>query len=303
MEAAKESAAPEPVPAEPVVTVGLDGSPESLAAARWAAHEAERRRLTVCLLHAWILLAPQPAEVTADRDQNYWARRIVHDARAELQRRHPGLSVIVDLVAEEPATALLRAAVESQLLVLGSRGLETVESFFLGDVSTHVVARAERPVVLVRAGMHDVGPTPARAGSVVTGLGLRGPCDPVLDFAFTTAAQRDVPLKAVHGRALPVQAFVPWGVDPGVSKEMDEEARKELGEALRPWRERFPGVPVTETVRLESPARAIVAAAEGCDLLVVGRRRRRTGLTSRIGPVANAAVHHAPCPVAVVPHD
>ncbi|WP_308303852.1 universal stress protein [Streptomyces sp. CB02959] len=42
-----------------VVTVGLDGSAESRAAARWAAEEAARRRLTLRLLHAWPMLAPE----------------------------------------------------------------------------------------------------------------------------------------------------------------------------------------------------------------------------------------------------
>src|SRR2546427_308458 len=122
----------EAVTMEPVVTVGLDGSPESLAAAHWAAEEAERRKLTLRLLHAWPLLAPEPARVPAEVDQNYWANRIVHNARAELQARHPALSIVGNLVADDAQNALLQAASESEMLVLGSRGLGPVESYFLG---------------------------------------------------------------------------------------------------------------------------------------------------------------------------
>jgi len=107
---------------QPVVTVGLDGSPESLAAARWAAEEAEKRGLALRLLHAWPLLAPEPADTAAEVDQNYWARRLVHTAQAELRARHPDLTVVGDLVPEDAQEALIRAASESEMLVLGSRG-------------------------------------------------------------------------------------------------------------------------------------------------------------------------------------
>lgn len=74
---------------QPVVTVGLDGSPESLAAARWAAEEAEKRRLALRLLHAWPLLAPEPAHADSEVDQNYWAKHLMHTAEAELRAHHP----------------------------------------------------------------------------------------------------------------------------------------------------------------------------------------------------------------------
>ncbi|EKX64046.1 universal stress protein [Streptomyces ipomoeae] len=284
------------------VTVGLDGSPESLAAARWAADEAEKRKLTLRLLHAWPLLAPEPPRVPSEVDQNYWAKRLVHTARAELQARHPGLSIVGNLVAEDAQNALLQAASESEMIVLGSRGLEPVESYFLGDVSMPVVARAERPVVLVRAEDQE-GPPQALASRVVVALKLHGSSDDLLDFAFHTAAARGVPLQAIHGRSVPLHARVPWGVDHDVSQEITQDAQKQLDKVLRPWREKYPQVDVAEGIRLDSPAKAVVRAAEGAALLVVGRRAHRHGLPPHLGPVAQAAIHHGRCPVVVVPHD
>lgn len=288
---------------QPVLTVGLDGSPESLAAARWAADEAEKRKLTLRLLHAWPLLAPEPARVPSEVDQNYWAKRLVHTAQAELQARHPGLSVIGSLVAEDAENALVQAASESEALVLGSRGLESVASYFLGDVSMPVVARGQRPVVLVRADTGEEGPVPARGSRVVVALKLRDSSESLLDFAFHTAAARGVPLLAVHGRSVPLHARVPWGVDHDVTEEMKRDAQKHLSMALRPWREKYPQVEVADSIRLASPAKAVVQAAEGAVLLVVGRREHRPGLAPHLGPVAQAAIHHGRCPVAVVPHD
>jgi nucleotide-binding universal stress UspA family protein len=290
---------------EPVVTVGLDGSPESLAAARWAADEAERRKLTLRLLHAWPLLVPEPTSIPAEMDQNYWAKRIVHNARAELQARHPGLSIVGSLVADDAQDALLQAASESEMIVLGSRGMEPVESYFLGDISMPVVARAERPVVLVRAETREEGapPAPGTAGGVVVALKLHGPCDDLLEFSFATAAGRGVPLRAVHGRSMPIHAHVPWGVDHEVTEEITQDAQNQLSRALRPWREKFPRVEVADSIGIESPTKAVVGAAKGAGLLVVGRRKQRPALAPRLGPVATAAIHHARCPVAVVPHD
>ncbi|EMF57508.1 MULTISPECIES: universal stress protein [Streptomyces] len=292
---------------QPVVTVGLDGSPESLAAARWAADEAEKRKLTLRLLHAWPLLVPEPARVPSEVDQNYWAKRLVHTARAELQTRHPGLLVVGSLVSDDARNALLQAASESEMTVLGSHRLESVESYFLGDISLPVVARAQRPVILVRADARqgragDQKPVQAAASRVVVALKLHHSSDELLDFAFHSAAARGVPLLAVHGRSVPLHARLPWGVDHEVTEELTGDARKLLDKALQPWREKYPQVEVDDSVRLDGHAKAVVHAAEGASLLVVGRSAHRHGLGAHLGHVVQAALHHVRCPVAVVPH-
>ncbi|WP_037673251.1 universal stress protein [Streptomyces griseus] len=286
---------------KPVLTVGLDGSPESLAAARWGAAAADRQGLTLRLLHAWVPLAPGPRGVSAESDQHHWAQRILHDAHVELHKRYPVLSIVEDLVADDARSALLTAAAKSRMIVLGSRGLAAAGSYFLGSTSMDVVARAERPVVLVRASLEETAPSPV-ANCVVVGLSLRDPCDELFEFAFSAAHARGVPLRAVHGHEVPVQAHMPWGVDPEVAAEITDKAQKKLRKQLRPWRKKFRGMRVIKVLTLDSPARAVVHDTETAGLLVVGRRRHRGALAPRLGPVAHAAVHHAACPIAVVPH-
>ncbi|GAA3193480.1 MULTISPECIES: universal stress protein [Streptomyces] len=293
-----------------VITVGLDGSAESLAAARWAAEEAERRHAVLRLLHAWILLAAEAPDTPPDRDRNAGARRLVEQALDEVRAGHQDLRIIEDLVGSEAVPALLRAAEESRLLALGSRALTAWESYVLGDVSLEVVGRAGRPVVLVREGWSGRPAFPAAEGEdvplpaphVVVGMGLKGSCDALLAFAFDAAESRGLPLHAVHGRALPVTAYAPWGVDPDAAEEFVKESEEAVRAAVRPWQERHPGVEVAVTVRPENPTRALLRSAPGAVLLAVGRRRRHA-FVPRVGPVAHAAMHHAACPVAVVPDE
>ncbi|WP_128429453.1 universal stress protein [Streptomyces cyaneus] len=289
---------------KPALTVGLDGTPESLAAARWGAAAADRQGLTLRLLHAWVPLSPQPRGMSAESDQHYWAQRILHDAHVVLRKRYPALSIVEDLVADDARSALLEAAAKSRMIVLGSRELAFASGYFLGSISMDVASRAERPVVLVRPSLEQRAPSPVNEGNcVVVGLSLRDPCDELFKFAFSAAAARGVPLRAVHYREAPLQAHMPWGVDPEVAAEITDKAQKKLRKKLRPWRKKFRNVRVVDVVTLDSPARAVVRDAAQAGLLVVGRRRHRGALAQRLGPVAHAAAHHATCPLAVVPYD
>ncbi len=109
------------------ITVGLDGSPESLAAADWAAREAQLRDTPLRLVHAWrwqprthASLTDTPIPWPLNDPRRDWAERLP----ARLTERHPGLRVSAERSAEWPVTALLAASGDADLLVLGSRGPE-----------------------------------------------------------------------------------------------------------------------------------------------------------------------------------
>ncbi|MEU5097889.1 universal stress protein [Streptomyces sp. NPDC020996] len=297
------------------VVAGLDGSPESRAAAEWAAREAKLRGLPLRIVHVW---EPVPAPMAqapflGAEIRQQWTDQYPADTAAGLRLRHPGVEVTVEQADGRPADVLLEAAKEAELLVLGSRGLSGIGGFLVGSVGLAVVAHATAPVVLVRAGEqaadeHQPDPVgipsaATRYRPVVLGLDPAGPDDTLLEFAFEAAARRSAVLRIVYGWNLPPYYTYGLTVDPQFHDEVARRQAAALAEAVRPWRRKYPDVEVVEESRAGSAAGFLVDAAGGAALLVVGRRARRTPLGPFIGPVAHAVLHHSTAPVAVVPHD
>ncbi|MFF7523021.1 universal stress protein [Streptomyces pseudovenezuelae] len=74
-----------------------------------------------------------------------------------------------------------------------------------------------------------------------------------------------------------------------------------LDDALRGLADRYPDARVSSRV-IEGPARrALLDAASEADPLVVGARRHHGSPGLQLGLVNHAPLHHAPCPVTVVP--
>ncbi|MGV9457177.1 universal stress protein [Streptomyces sp. NPDC003635] len=297
------------------VTVGLDGSSESRAAAEWAAREAKLRGLPLRLVHVWEPV-PEPmaqAPLLGAQTQAHWSERIPREAAEGLRLRHPGVDVAVQQIPGRPMDVLAEAAKDAELLVLGSRGLSGVGGFLVGSVGMMVIARTETPVVLVRSGEqaadeHEKDPAgiPSAATAyrpVVLGLDTDHPDDAVIAFAFEEAKRRGTALKAVHGWNLP--SYLAYGLpaDLEINAELRRREAAALAGVLRPWRRKYPDVEVVEESRSGSPANHVIDASREASLVVVGRRIRRSPIGAHIGPVTHAVLHHATAPVAVVAHD
>ncbi|MDR6975952.1 nucleotide-binding universal stress UspA family protein [Streptomyces sp. 3330] len=294
------------------VVAGLDGSRESLAAADWAAREALRRGLPLRLVHAWEGLPDDDGDAGLPeiRAPQYHARRVLRGALDLLTARYPRLYVAAEQVRRQPGPALVAEAQDAELMVVGYQGTGSVGGFLTGSVAQHVVAHADRPVVLVRAGetvadehLPDGSHKPSAATpfrDVAVAVDTGPPCDDVLDFAFHAAELRRAPLRVVHAWHVPLAKGVP-GVEERT--RIRTAAERELTELLAPWQEKYPGVVVRENLHEGRAAHVLVRAAGGAGLLVVGRRRRRAAVGTHTGPVAHALFHHVRRPVVSVPHD
>lgn len=141
------------------IVVGIDGSEESREALRLALEEARLRGAKVHAVHAWRLVSrglgapllwPPTIETEGKIEEEYerWLDGIVREAAGDA----PDVEITTSVVEQEPATALIEAAQDAELLIVGSRGHGGFTGLLLGSVSQQCAHHAPCPVVIVRGG-------------------------------------------------------------------------------------------------------------------------------------------------------
>jgi nucleotide-binding universal stress UspA family protein len=285
------------------VTVGVDGSEESLRAVEWAALEARR--------HAWplrIVSAPavmprmhayhaSPAEIaTALRGIS---ARALDAAIIRSEEVAPGLPIDTGLLSGPPAVAVADSGADASMLVVGARGAGGFAAMILGSVSRYVAAWASCPVVVVREETTAVHREIA--------VGVRDPEDVTgtLAFAFEEAALRGADLVAVHTWYWLPTALPPSGpagaLLPPDPAQISAEAARHLAAALEQWHGKYPEVRVRQDIVRGHPARVLASYSARADLVVIGRHGHPAGPGPGIGSIQHAVLDHAHGPVAVVP--
>ncbi|MFJ8670074.1 universal stress protein [Streptomyces sp. NPDC093600] len=315
---------------EKSVVVGVDGSEHSLRALAWALSAARRLGAPLVVAH----VRSEALQLGAARIESIGEALDLSDSvldgiRSWIGERigerpegpgeggdeggDGGVSVRYESLDGAVTDALLDLARSGRLLVVGSRGRGGFASLLLGSTGRALASAAPCPVVVVPHEARTVSlESGAEAGRVLVGLHPDETPDEVLDFAFEAARQRGVALEVVTAYRLPpspvlligppapaLQVPPPLPVDE-VPELVRETARRQE-ERLRPFTSRFPEVEVMPSVVPADAAGRLVEGSRSAGLVVVGRHRRHRMESLLMGSVAHAVLHHAHCPVAVVP--
>ena len=270
------------------IVAGYDGSPGSDQALRWAAEETRAHgcTLTVCLAWAPQYLAalddPAVYALAQNRGEHILAAGVSY-ARSAL-----GTESVMPLLARgSPAEVLCEQSASAQMVVLGARGQGGIAGLTLGSVPWQVAGHAQGPVVIVRARRRRANQL---QGPVVAGTDGSARSQDVIRFAFREAELRRAPVLAVCALA---DAPATLGEASRVESDFDR--------MLKPHEKEYPELTVLRQVSAGSPRTVLLEAAAGAQLLVIGSRGRGGLDDMSLGSVAHALLHHAPCPVAVVP--
>ena len=139
-------------PRQPLIVVGVDGSPEAASALEVAIEEARLRR---AVLHVTYAYPSMGRPLTGSTGKEYHVQT-EHDAREVLEAAAAaapstsGLEVEWLGVPGNPSEVLIQASRGASLLVVGSRGLGGFMGLMIGSVSNQCVHHAHCPVLVVR---------------------------------------------------------------------------------------------------------------------------------------------------------
>jgi nucleotide-binding universal stress UspA family protein len=125
------------------IVVGVDGSEDGDRALVWALEEARLRGCELDIVQAWEYLGVY----TVDPESRQLAQSKLDAAVAGLETS--GVDVKSRLLEGRPVEALVEAARDANLLVVGSRGHGGLAATVLGSVSAGAVRHARCPVVVV----------------------------------------------------------------------------------------------------------------------------------------------------------
>ncbi|KOU58143.1 universal stress protein [Streptomyces sp. MMG1533] len=284
------------------LVVGVDGSDASLQAVDWAVDEAARRGLPLRLVHGsrWERYDGAAPWTGVERpSERMPAEHVVASAAERAGRRNPEVKVSTEIVPEEAASALLHEGDNASVLVTGSRGRGELKGLLLGSVGLAVAARAHCPVIVVRGDKAGLAGT---HGRILLGAGEPATGGEAVRFAFREAEARGCALDVVRTWRCPAHESTDRPAQAGdPAHDHEERASALLDALLHDAMADHPGVRVHRTTVEGTARKVLLNRSAAADLVIVGARRRQGRFGLQLGLVSHTLLHHADCPVAVVP--
>jgi nucleotide-binding universal stress UspA family protein len=292
------------------ILVGIDGSEGSDRALRWAVRAAVAHAASLQVIGVYAeecTTVPVPGYgVVSDvvlADPRQATEEVVQEAARHVAELAPDVPTTAVAVPGRAAAELTARARNATMIVVGSRELKAVGSAVLGSVSCQVVTRSQVPVVVVRGAYPDAGAIDSAgrwrpSGAVVAGIDRGSSHDAVLRFAFEHASRIGIGLHVVTCAHLPEYIPEYWGPPPDPRTKVEIQ----LAEVLAGWRPEYPDVRVSSAVIAGHATGGLLEESAGQAMLVVGARTHHPVLGTLLGSVSQGVLHHARCPVAVVPN-
>lgn len=265
-----------------MILVGVDGSPSSIGAARWAADLAERTNAPLLLVHAveatnlyyYGLAYPDFAAET-----HATAESLLATLRVDLTHRHPHLDIDTKVYNGLTDLVLVELSAAARMTVVGAHGRSTLDSLLLGSTALRVANHAHSPVTIWRGDVEHATP---ESGAVLVGIDGTLRSETSVAQAFDLASQLGTQLIALHARSMDHNA-----------------ATALLSRCLAGSAAKYPDVEVERVVEDGNAATALLHWSKTAQLVVVGSHGRNRALTTLLGSTSQNLLHQLTVPLVI----
>ncbi|WP_263118690.1 universal stress protein [Cellulomonas fimi] len=280
------------------IVVGYDGSPQAVAAVRWAAERARVQGRPLDVVHAWGL-AGRPNGGAGETWLGDTVLEQVRQVPAEGARlaaeAAPGVEVRPVLEHGSPVAVLAARGIHAPLVVLGRHGAGRSGGPLIGSVTSGVLQNAPTAVAVVP---ETTGSTRA---PVVVGFDGSPASFVAVEEGRSAAETLGVELQVLVAWTPTVQAPTPrpHGLRAPSTADGARLAAAQVADRARRWCQTRPEL--RTVVRLvEGRAKdVLVRRSADAALVVVGTRGRGGFVSLVLGSVSRAVVHRGHCPVLV----
>lgn len=269
------------------IVLGFDGSESSSVALDWVAERAASRPTQVEI----VMIGGTLLQDDFGRDAG------LMEAERRLRDRAPAAEVDSHRFTGKMPDSLLERARDADLLVVGAHRGRPVWSALSRWMPLRVASRSSTPVIVVPDGWE------VTTGRVVVGLDDDESSTAALDFAANESARSEVPLSLVHTWTMPspqMEGSVALLASP---IEARAGQRKILRDAALRAQEAHPDLVIEQTLEQSNPVSALLRAARGASLLVLGTHHRGLLKGSLLGSIGHDVLLQCRIPVCIVPGD
>lgn len=276
------------------IAVGTNDSAQSQAAVLWAARRAHRAGLPLVILHVvddrWVA-EPYPWFGTLQQA----GEELLKTAAGRLEGTVP-VTPETELLTGSVGGSLAKYSKRTSMMVVGSGSGHLGGT--LADRALQVATAAKVPVAVI--GTQDLE---GRTG-VVVGVDGSPESTQAVAFAAAEADREGDELTVVYAVSVP-NPIIDAGLTPAALADlMVDEERVVLSEAVAGLKEDYPDLSVNQRLETERGAvDALVEAAAGARLLVVGSRGRGAFKRLLLGSTAHGVLKHLPCPTIITRTD
>jgi nucleotide-binding universal stress UspA family protein len=273
---------------EKIVLV-IDGGPASAAALAWTLDRA-----TTVDLDVRLTTIDESGSPLAQPERRLDDARALSRAAARFAITSPLSTVEMVMLRGGAVDRLARESEAADVVVVGSGRVGALAGVFNATVPLGLAPRSSCPVVIVPANW-----TPS-SGAVV--VGVDAPTSVAAhEFAAREAERLGRELVLVRAWELPPMVTTEVLGGGSVDEAIREANAELLANAASVVGSRHGSVSVKEKLSYATPFRALAAAAENMELVVIGTHHRHTLAEWMLGSVGHDLVMHLPCPVAIVP--